>query len=755
MSSSPGEKPGTPQIVQVLPSHYIAQTNSAIIIRAKILNGNGMPLRNEPVTFTNISPIGTLINMKDIPIGSKTVIKTNDNGMATLKVKSTTTGFVTIQAEVARGVGIVRDRKTVFFTSSLSASPFMYLDADGDNDGIYNEPDDYTLFQNNNANDNQVLFRATVFDKFGQRVFGSTVLFSADFPYKVGTDTTCSDGTTSCSVTFPNGNSATTNSSGEAFVLVQVDPTLHNITTVLNILAVADNGAANVYSLFLEPITITEVTVTANPAVVAPDGESTISASVRLNTGGQPPDGTAVGFVASCGTVDPFALTTSGLATATFTAPSVVPSPPVCTVTATVAGVSNHADITISSALNVQPATQSINGLLGGTVSYVISGGVAPYTVTSSNRFAACNDGNADGDCSDPEDSGIWNITTADASGAYIFTVTVPINTAAQGITLSVRDSTAQTKDATLSIGSGGALSVMPPTSTPVSINGATGGTVTFTIFGGVPPYDIFSNSVDTALAPNPDHVTASGGTFVVTVPAAPAGTPARTIIYTVRDSVGTTTTGTVNITATAALVAPVANFVGTPLSGVAPLAVTFADLSTGSPTAWSWSFGDGGTSTSQNPSHTYNNAGTYTVTLTVTAAGGTDSETKTGYITVTAPPVALSISGTITAISENALPQTLLFSVAGGTPGYTIASSNANLAFNDNGGGTPANANNGVRDPGEGGIWTLAAAGPVIVTVPAGDIIPALGTSPVTLTVVDASADSDSVNITIQNTLP
>ncbi len=665
-SSSPsGEKPGVPEKVQVLPSHYIAQTNSAIIIRAKILNGNGGPVKNLPVTFTNISPIGTLLNMKDAPIGNRTVIKTNDNGMATLKVRSTTTGFVTIQAEVNKGVGIVRDRKTVFFSSSLALSPFMYLDADGDGDQIYNEPDDYTLFQNNNANDNQVLFRATVFDKFGQRVFGSTVLFGADFPYKVGTETTCSDGTTSCSVTFPNGNSATTNSSGEAFVLVQVDPTLHNITTVLNITAVADNGAANVYSLFLEPITISSVTVTANPSVVAPDGTSTISAAVMLNTGGQPPDGTAVGFVADCGTVDPFGLTTSGLATAKFTAPSVVPSPPVCRVTATVAGQSGFADITISAALTVLPSTQSINGLTGGTVSYVISGGVAPYTVTSSNRFAACNDGNADGDCSDAEDSGTWFVTTPDAtSGAYIFTVTVPASTAAQGITLTVRDSIGTTKDATLNIGSGGALSVQPGT---ISINGDTGGPVTFTIFGGVPPYDIFPNTADAAFAPNPSHVTASGGTFVVTVPAEPPGTAARTIIYTVRDSstsANNTTTGTLNITASTPAVVPVADFVGAPLSGTAPLAVNFTDLSTGSPTAWSWSFGDGGTSTSQNPSYTYINPGTYTVTLTVTAPGGTDTETKTGYITVTAPPVALSISGTTTTISEGAVPQTLLFSV-------------------------------------------------------------------------------------------
>ncbi len=54
----------------------------------------------------------------------------------------------------------------------------------------------------------------------------------------------------------------------------------------------------------------------------------------------------------------------------------------------------------------------------------------------------------------------------------------------------------------------------------------------------------------------------------------------------------------------------PVAGFSGSPVSGKAPLAVTFADQSTNSPTAWAWDFGDSGTSNLQNPSHTYTAAG-------------------------------------------------------------------------------------------------------------------------------------------------
>ncbi len=82
----------------------------------------------------------------------------------------------------------------------------------------------------------------------------------------------------------------------------------------------------------------------------------------------------------------------------------------------------------------------------------------------------------------------------------------------------------------------------------------------------------------------------------------------------------------------------PTADFSGSPTSGDAPLSVQFTDLSSGTPTSWSWDFGDGGSSTAQNPSHTYNSAGTYTVSLTATNAYGSDTETKTGYITVTEP---------------------------------------------------------------------------------------------------------------------
>ncbi|MFZ5517544.1 MAG: PKD domain-containing protein [Candidatus Zhuqueibacterota bacterium] len=128
-----------------------------------------------------------------------------------------------------------------------------------------------------------------------------------------------------------------------------------------------------------------------------------------------------------------------------------------------------------------------------------------------------------------------------------------------------------------------------------------------------------------TSTAENPTHVYNAAGAYTVALTVTgPAGSD--------------TETKTNYITVTVA--APVAAFSGTPTSGTVPLTVNFTDASTGSVSSWSWNFGDGGMSTAQNPSHQYTTAGTYTVSLTVTGPGGSDTETKTNYITVNAQPV-------------------------------------------------------------------------------------------------------------------
>ena len=100
------------------------------------------------------------------------------------------------------------------------------------------------------------------------------------------------------------------------------------------------------------------------------------------------------------------------------------------------------------------------------------------------------------------------------------------------------------------------------------------------------------------------------------------------------------------------------ADFSADTTSGTAPFTVHFTDKSLGNPTSWKWDFGDGSTSKDQNPKHTYNDAGNYTVKLTVTNKYGTNTKSKTNYITAGSVPVT-DFSGTPT---SGAVPLTVTF---------------------------------------------------------------------------------------------
>ena len=120
----------------------------------------------------------------------------------------------------------------------------------------------------------------------------------------------------------------------------------------------------------------------------------------------------------------------------------------------------------------------------------------------------------------------------------------------------------------------------------------------------------------------------------------------------------------------------PSATFDAWPQSGNAPFTSTMHIVDTSNITSCSWNYGDGqtGTSCASTHDHTYNNAGTYTVSLTVSGPGGSDSMTRTNYITVsnpspTVPPTPANFreSGTTT----NSI--TLAWDDVSGETGYKI----------------------------------------------------------------------------------
>jgi len=122
-----------------------------------------------------------------------------------------------------------------------------------------------------------------------------------------------------------------------------------------------------------------------------------------------------------------------------------------------------------------------------------------------------------------------------------------------------------------------------------------------------------------------------------------------------------------------AAPIAIEADFVGTNLIGVAPLTAVFTDTSQGRISNWWWDFGDGTTADIENPTHVYTSSGVYSVTHTVTGSMGTDTITRTNYVTVTEPPPLPDLT-----IAKVVDPTTVS---AGETITYTLEFSNAGEA--------------------------------------------------------------------------
>jgi hypothetical protein len=538
-----GENRGVPSVVKLSPSQFVAQTNSFISLHAKVLDGNGSPVSGVRVTFTNLSdPFGKItsavlrfLGIHKAATMNTTTAKTNSQGIATVKLSSTSSGFATVQAEVNRGSGTVRDKKTVFFsTYSLIfpgipvPSPTLFLDVDTNASfSTPNEPSDFVLFKT--AGDNQRSIRVTVYDSNGAVVPGSIVTLGSD----------------SADLTYENGANEIikiTDANGQVTATATVNPSaLSQATGTINVTASADNGASNLLTLFLEPVVIdgSASSLSASPMMVVVNGTSAITANVKINTGGPAPDNTSVNFTTTCGAVDPFAETTDGVAKATFTAPATVPSGGICTVSGKVAGVAiGSADITIVEALAVQPGSQSVNGVTGNpSVSYTISGGISPYVVTSN-------------DASLP----------ASLIGST-FTINVPAGTPAKTVTYTVTDFVGNSVAASLVITGPTSLQILPPSVTVVSK--ASFQTVSFVVSGS-PNTPYIMTSSDPTKAFNDDGAGAHSGNgifdadeggiwtslispavFTVTIP---ANVTDGTVTLNVFDSVGGTTSATITI---------------------------------------------------------------------------------------------------------------------------------------------------------------------------------------------------------------
>ena len=152
-------------------------------------------------------------------------------------------------------------------------------------------------------------------------------------------------------------------------------------------------------------------------------------------------------------------------------------------------------------------------------------------------------------------------------------------------------------------------------------------------------------------------------------------------------------------ITVTTTPPPPGVNFVGNPTTILQGQSVQFTDQSTNTPTSWSWTFPGGtpGSSTLQNPSIIYNTPGVYNVTLTATNQYGSNTLTKTNYITVNAiPPPIPNFTANVTNIpaggsvnftdQSTGNPTSWSWSFPGGTPSSSTLQNPSGIVYNNPG---------------------------------------------------------------------
>jgi len=151
------------------------------------------------------------------------------------------------------------------------------------------------------------------------------------------------------------------------------------------------------------------------------------------------------------------------------------------------------------------------------------------------------------------------------------------------------------------------------------------------------------SNSTDQ----NPEHTYTGTGTYTVTLKVQNHGgssthssfvwvRAAATIYKHVTESLTVTPTPTGTQSPPVPErpgMAPISFFAMSRSMGVAPLTVSFTDMSFNAPNSWEWDFCDGETSSIRNPTHTFTTPGAYTVSLMVENSAGKSTASRRVYV--------------------------------------------------------------------------------------------------------------------------
>jgi parallel beta-helix repeat protein len=221
------------------------------------------------------------------------------------------------------------------------------------------------------------------------------------------------------------------------------------------------------------------------------------------------------------------------------------------------------------------------------TVSFTASasGGNPPYTY-----HWACSDGSS----------------STQQNPSYTFT-----EPGTYTVTLTVIDSSDNQDSATVSIHATAPTTRLSASAgaTPTSGTAPLSVSFTGTASGGNSPYSYSWTFGDgsSSTQQNPSHTYSQPGEYTAT--------------FTVTDSSNSQDSDTVAIVASAPTNQLTVSASASPLTGTAPLSVSFTGNVSGGipPYTYSWTFGDGSSSTQQNPTHTYSQPGDYTAVIIVT----------------------------------------------------------------------------------------------------------------------------------------
>jgi|GEM_PF-4095374 len=357
--------PGQVAKVELTTSSRIVQTGNTIQLIARALDGNGKGVPGVAIVFTS-SGVGTLSSNYQI---------TNSDGYAYAGVFSSVAGSATVRAF---NQNLSHSLDVYFADGEIKNKLKLSVDRNGNN--VFDEPADFTV---SGTTGERVKIKATYTDGGGAPLANKTI--------KVFSNST--------SVVFENSNLKTDNYGNASTFMTFVN----QLNTIyIDVVGEADDGTVGSVSLKVQTFVLGEILIYADKVSIKTDETATITACLYSDLG-QPikMKGIKINFEVSptdAGEILPFAFTDeNGCAKNTF-------KPLKDGNTKVIASFTDKkSELTIKVAKVVKPLTvipSSPSVKRDSTVPIMITGGVAPYTVTSlhpdltdPDTWAVANDG--------------------------------------------------------------------------------------------------------------------------------------------------------------------------------------------------------------------------------------------------------------------------------------------------------------------------------------------------------------------------